>query len=42
MFAEFIRRYGIALAMSLAALGGVVVATTIWVKVIWMLAIIVV
>jgi len=40
MFAEFIRRYGIALAMSLAALGGGVVATTVWAKVIWMLAII--
>lgn len=37
MFAEFIKRYGIALAVSFAGLGGVLFATTAWVKGVWML-----
>jgi methyl-accepting chemotaxis protein len=38
MFAEYIKRYGIALAVSFAALGGVLAASTAWVDGIWMLA----
>ena len=40
MFAEYIKRYGIALAISFAGLGGVLVASTAWVEGIWVLAII--
>jgi len=38
MFAEYIKRYGIALAVSFIALGCVLVASTAWAKGPWMLA----
>lgn len=38
MFVEYIKRYGIALAVNFTALGGVLVTSTAWVEGIWMLA----
>jgi methyl-accepting chemotaxis protein len=38
MFMKYIKRYGIALAVSFAGLGGVLVASTAWAKGLWMLA----